>query len=115
VKRTLLLIALQLAANGADAYYTNRNIRNGNFHETDLIAKPFTHGTVSMSAWAAAGMAGTLYSEMWLRHRGHGRWADALAIGDVSGHTYGAVSSREGMKVTVVRGADIQERRPIRK
>ena len=38
--KTLLLIALQLAANGADAYYTNRNLHQQNFVEHNVIAQP---------------------------------------------------------------------------
>jgi hypothetical protein len=94
MKRHLLMIVLQLAANGADAYYTNRNIHRQNFHELNPVARPFTRNTLTLGLTSAAGTGLTLYGESLLRKHGHQGFADAAAAVDISGHTYGAIASK---------------------
>src|SRR5271166_4991087 len=100
MKRTLLIIALQLAANGADAYYTYDNMGRPHFHEVDPVASPFTHNTSTLVGGSALSIAGSLLLERKLRHQGKTRWADALAAAQVAGHTYGAITSRDGRVTT---------------
>jgi len=88
-----LLILLALAANGTDAYYTNRNINNRGFMERDPIARPFTRNTAWCAASNGVNIGAVLYAAHKLRRHGQDRWADALLAADISGHTYGAAES----------------------
>lgn len=89
----VLLIVLQLASYGADSYYTNENIHRYHFVEHNVLARPFTHDTVTLSLTSAAGVGAILYGEHWLRKHRHERFAEALELGTIAGHTWGAAYS----------------------
>jgi hypothetical protein len=92
-KHAVLLAVVQLAASGADAYYTNRNMQRNHGEELDPIERPFVHNPVTLTALFATEAAGTIYSSYWLRKHDHGKMADAGAASLIASHTYGAVYS----------------------
>jgi hypothetical protein len=98
VKTALLLVLLQLGTNGADAYFTNRNMNTRHFSEYDPLARPFTRSAAVLSISQSFGVGGSLYSESWLRSHHHKRWADALTAVQIAGHSCGAVVSAKGYK-----------------
>lgn len=89
----VLVIVLQLASYGADAYYTNVNMQRHDFREHNPLARPFTRNTLTLSLSSAAGIGATLYGEHWLRQHGHPRLAEIAEIGTIAGHTAGAAYS----------------------
>lgn len=89
MKKTLLLIVLQLASNGADAYFTNRSIHTAYHYETDPLARPFTRNTTWLVSSNLLATAGTLYIERKLQKK-HAAISDSIALADIAGHTYGA-------------------------
>lgn len=96
MKKWILLTVLQLGANGADAYFTNRGMHNPGWQERDPLAKPFTRNTAVLVLGSTAGTLGTLWIESRVGHQHPGR-ATAIALADVSGHTFGAAyTARHG-------------------
>jgi hypothetical protein len=105
MKKHLLLIALHLAANGADAFYTHRNAtayaRPFRFHEGDPIARPFvTHGTAGLAAYFSASSALTLGADYLLRKHHHDALAAALlgaqTVNNGVSAAYSAAHYKEG-------------------
>jgi len=95
--KTLLLIALQLVANGSDAYYTNRNMSRHGFHETNPVQRAFVHNSTSLALFSTSEMAGVFSVEHLLRKHHRGRLARAMALTQIGTNTYGAAhSAREG-------------------
>jgi|HubBroStandDraft_1064217.scaffolds.fasta_scaffold314239_1 hypothetical protein len=92
-KHAVVLAVVQLAATGADAYYTNRNIQRYHGEELDPIERPFVHNPATLTALFATEAAGTIYSSYWLRKHDHGRMADAGALSLIASHAYGATFS----------------------
>ena len=96
--KTILLIALELAASGSDAYFTHRNLTTFPFREHNPIMQPFVRNTPSMVITFAASSGGFIFSEHWLRRHGKGKFADTLAAGDISAHIWGAAYSAKNYK-----------------
>jgi|SRR5271165_7405614 len=92
-KHAVLLAVVQLAASGADAYYTNRNMQRNHGVELDPLERPFVHNPASLTALFATEAAGTIYSAYWLRKHDHAKMADAGAAGLIASHAYGAAYS----------------------
>jgi hypothetical protein len=92
-KHAVLLAVVQLAATGADAYFTNRNMQRNHGEELDPIERPFVHNPATLTALFATEAAGTIYSSYWLRQRDHGKMADAGAASLIASHAYGAAFS----------------------
>lgn len=87
------IVVAQLAAHGADAFFTYRDMHSYNFVEHDPLARPFVHNDAIFIAGSAIGLFGELFIEKTLRKRGHRQIADALALVSISGHTWGATYS----------------------
>lgn len=94
MKSALLMAILQLAANGADTYATDRNMHRQHFVEFDPAARPFVHDRATLISANALQAAGTILLERRLRRQGKVRWARALELAAIGGHTYGATISR---------------------
>ena len=94
MKSALLMAILQLAANGADAYATDRNMHRQRFVEYDPLARPFVRDRATFVTASALQAAGALLLERRLRRGGRRRWARALELAAVGGHAYGAAISR---------------------
>jgi hypothetical protein len=92
-KHAVVLAVVQLAATGADAYFTNRNMQRNHGEELDPIERPFVHNPATLTALFATEAAGTIYSAHWLRQHDHGKMADAGAASLIASHAYGAAFS----------------------
>jgi len=94
MKKRLLITVLQLAANGADFYYTNRNAHTPKFVEFDPIARPFvTHGTPLRAAYFATYVGGAIAGAELLEYFGHPKVALALRAAQIEENTRGAIIS----------------------
>jgi hypothetical protein len=92
-KHAVLLAVVQLAATGADAYFTNRNMQRNHGEELDPIERPFVHNPATLTALFATEAAGTIYSSYWLRQHDHAKMADAGTASLIASHAYGATFS----------------------
>lgn len=75
MKHTILMIILQLAASGGDAYYTNRNINLG-APELNPIAKPFVRTTAGRVGYFSLQTGLKITLPILLRKHGHEKLAD---------------------------------------
>jgi hypothetical protein len=90
--KTILLVALQLAASGSDAYFTHRNELTPKFREHNPLVAPFvgsTHGQVIFFGAGAALKVGGAH----LLRRHHPRLADSLAVAGIADNAFGAAFS----------------------
>jgi hypothetical protein len=99
MKTAILLTLLQLGANGADAFYTHRDMNAYAFCEHNPVAAPFTRSTGVFVASEVGMNASILVFELRLRRRGHNKVALATALADTAGHTAGAWYSARHFKV----------------
>jgi hypothetical protein len=88
--KTFLLIALQLAASGSDAYFTHRNQSMPRHYENNPVAAPFVHSTRGQVAFFASGAAARIVVPTLLRKHWHPRLADAFAIEGIAENAAGA-------------------------
>lgn len=99
MKKRLLIIALHLAASGADAYYTHRVMAAPNPFESNPLARPFvTRGTPLLITGFSAETAIEIFVPHLLRTHNHNRIALAVDLLAIGGHTYGAVTSAQGFR-----------------
>ena len=87
--KTALLIVLQLAASGSDAYFTHVNSTYPHFREHNFIARPFMGSTSGQVIFFGGGAALKIGAVALLRKR-HPRFADALALAGIADNAYGA-------------------------
>jgi hypothetical protein len=90
--KTALFILLQLAASGADAYYTNRNAMTPLFREHNPIARPFMGTRESLIDYFSITAAGKIAAFILLRKK-HARFADGVAIAGISDNAAAAIFS----------------------
>lgn len=90
MKHAILMLVLQLASNGADAYLTNRNLHTPRFVERNPLERPFVHNTGTLAGSFAVETSGALYLEHLLRKRGHAKLATALELDEICGHGFSA-------------------------
>jgi hypothetical protein len=90
--KTALFILLQLAASGADAYYTNRNAMTPLFREHNPIARPFMGTRASRIDYFSITAAGKIAVFTLLRKR-HSRTADGIAVAGISDNAFAAAFS----------------------
>lgn len=98
MKTILLLVALQLAASGGDAYFTDRNQRRTVHHEDDPLAQPFMHSAAGRVMFFSAGAGAQIVFPLYLRRKRHSRLALAAALGGVVDNASGAVVSAKGYR-----------------
>jgi hypothetical protein len=91
--RTFLLIALQLATSGSDAYFTNRDAEKPHFYELNPIAQPFVRTRTSRIAYFSAGAAAKIVIPAILRKRHHERLATAFSLAGIADNTAAAAFS----------------------
>ena len=91
--KTALLIALQLAASGSDAYFTHRNAARPHFCETNPIARPFMKSTPAMVAFFGAGAAVNIAIPHLLRRHHHEALARTAALAGIADNTQAAIYS----------------------
>lgn len=91
--KTALLIILQLAASGSDAYFTNRNAHGPGFYELNPIARPFVRSQRTLAAYFATGAAVKIAVPIMLRKHHHQRLADAIAIAGIADNAGAATFS----------------------
>lgn len=96
--RTTVLIILQLAASGADAFYTNRGMDFPQFHEHDPIAKPFIKTTPDRIAYFSVTAAIPIVGTHLLRKHHHEKLADGLAVAFIADSATGAASTATHIK-----------------
>lgn len=100
MKHTILLIVLQLAATGADAYYTNRNWESaGHPHEINPIARPFVSTRGGRIAYFSATAALKIALPLELRKHGHPKLATVAAVLGIADNAEAAAVSANGLKV----------------
>jgi hypothetical protein len=101
VKHFAWIVVLRLAASGADAYYTNRNLHYNlhevGFQEHDPLMRPFVHNTTDLSLSFAAGSCGFTFAEYRLL-KGHDKLSNSVAAVDFASHVWGAATSAEGLR-----------------
>lgn len=95
--KSALLIILQLASSGADAYFTQRNFGH-DFRENDPIARPFVRNTKDLAISSAAFAGAKIYLPHLLRQHGHSKAALTMELSGIALNTAGAVSSAYGHK-----------------
>jgi hypothetical protein len=93
MKTSLLLILLQLAASGNDAYWTDRNMHTPHFHEDNPTSALFVHNRPSLIAYVSISAAGRIALTHVLRKHHHNRLATALAVTSIADNVYGGVTS----------------------
>jgi hypothetical protein len=98
MKHFVWVVILQLAASGADAYYTNRNLHRhlheAGFQEQDPLARPFVHNTTDLSLSCAASSGAFAFAEYRLLKR-HNKLSKTAAAIYFAGHVFGAATSAE--------------------
>jgi len=87
--KTLLLVVLQLAASGADAYYTHRLVNPpamaAPVHEANPLVRPFLHSTRAEVGYFSTSAGLKITIPVLLRHHHHNKLAAAVTawgIGD---------------------------------
>lgn len=99
MKKTLLILALHLAANGTDAYLTHRNMIGIQPHEVNPIARPFvTRGTPMLVAFFSTATGVELLGTYELNKHGHPRAALLWEAGNTGSHIWGSVVSASGFR-----------------
>lgn len=78
-KHVLLMIVLQLAASGADAWTTHRGLALG-APELNPLARPFVGSTGGQVVFFGGGAAMKIVVPWALRRRGHARMATVAEI-----------------------------------
>lgn len=97
MKKHLLMIVLQLASSGADAYLTNRSLQVPGSHEVNPLARVFvTHGPASVAAYFSAQTAGKLILPWELRRHGHSKLAQIAEVAGIADNAAGAAGSVVG-------------------
>jgi hypothetical protein len=89
--KTALLIVLQLAASGSDAYFTNRGAQSGGiFREHNPFARPFVHSTKGCVVFfSSEALAGILVPHELRKHH-HAKLAMAYSLGSIASNVEGA-------------------------
>ncbi len=97
MKHALLMIVLQLASSGADAFYTDRVMQSYHPHEHNPIAEPFVGSRSGRVAYfsVTAGMKIALPIE--LRRHGHEKLATSSELFGIADNAAGAVWSANGI------------------
>lgn len=88
--KTALLIVLQLAASGSDAYFTHRNLEHG--REDNPIVRPFV-GNTSKQVIYFSSMAAMKIVIPHLVRKKHSRMADVMAVAGIADNTEAAAWS----------------------
>ena len=91
--KTALLIIMQLAASGSDAYYTHRCMQFPVHSEKNPIARQFVGSTSGQVFYFSAGAALKIVGAYWLRKHHHQKWADVAAVTGVADSAGGALYS----------------------
>ena len=91
--KTILLIALQLAASGSDAYFTHRNQLLPRHYENNPIAAPFVHSTRGQVIFFGSWTGGRIAAQMLLKKRHHLQLSDSVALWGIADNTFGAAFS----------------------
>lgn len=90
----VLLIILQLAAAGNDAYWTHRNTQSQwGYRENNPIARPFVKSTSGTVLYFSITTGLQLTTPEILRKRGHNKLADVTALAGIADNASGAVYS----------------------
>lgn len=89
---TLLAVALQLAAGGADAYYTDRNMSMGMRERNPLVA-PFVQSRPARIAYFSASVGIKIALPRILRRHRHNKLARAVEVWGVVDSAQGAAYS----------------------
>jgi F420-0:gamma-glutamyl ligase-like protein len=90
---TILLIVLQLAASGSDAFFTRRNATRPYFHELNPVARPFVSSEIGTVGYFAGGAAVQISIPFLLRKHGHRRLAETLALTGIADNAVSATYS----------------------
>lgn len=91
--KSALLIILQLAATGSDAYFTNRNAQMRGFQEHNPISRPFMGSTSFRVSYFSAEAAGKVAVPILLRKKHHEHMALAFSAAAIADNAEGATYS----------------------
>jgi hypothetical protein len=91
--KTAILIVLQLAASGSDAYFTHRDHLYRRFYETNPIARPFVGSTRGQILYFGSGAAMKISVAHVLRTHGHTKFAEAFALSGIADNSIAAAYS----------------------
>ena len=96
ISRHLLVVVLQLATIGNDAYWTNVNRQRANFQEHNPLIQPFSHTQNGIALYFAGNALARLAVPAILRHKGHNRIAELGEWEGIADHgVNGTVSAIE--------------------
>lgn len=85
MKHALLMIVLQLASSGADAYYTHHSIAvSTRFSEHNPVARPFVYSTSGQIGYFSATAGIKIAVPFALRRQHHAKLAEAFAIAGIA-------------------------------
>ena len=93
MKTTVLLVILQLAAVGNDAYWTDHNLHGMHFVEHNPLAVPFVKNRPELITTMSLSAAAQVIVPRLLRKRHHNHFARFVELTTLSGDVYGGVSS----------------------
>ncbi len=107
MKWKIALLIAHLAANGADAYFTQQAMSRKFHSELDPLARPFvTHGTALLVIGFSSGTAAEMMVPRILRN--HPIMSATLDLAGTVGHTWGAITSASIQPERKIRGIPIQ-------
>lgn len=95
MKHALLLIVLQLASSGADAYYTNRIMEHPWGFELNPVAKPFVGSRAGRITYFSVTAGAKIALPIALRRHGHEKLASIAAWSGIADNAGGAGYSAE--------------------
>lgn len=93
MKKRLLLLALQLAASGSDAYFTHRNQELPRHYEMNPVARPFIGSTPGLAGYFTAEATAKIVLAHEFRIHHHPALADASASLGIADNVFGATYS----------------------
>jgi hypothetical protein len=90
--RTVLMIVLQLAASGTDAYYTNKNLENRGGENNPLV-QPFMGSRPDRIAYFSVSTGIKIGLPLVLRRKHHNKLARLAEVLSISDNAIGALES----------------------
>lgn len=93
MKTAALMIILQLASGGADAYYTNRNLHQLHGQERNPLVQPFVGTQTRTAVYFSATTGFSIALPALLKHRHHNKLANAYTVGAIAASTASATWS----------------------
>jgi hypothetical protein len=90
--KTALLVIMQLAASGSDAYFNRRNLGTRDWRERDPIARPFVQSDKGIVIYFSA-TAGLKITAAHLLKKHHHKLSDFASVYGIIDNSEGAIFS----------------------